>query len=269
MKCHLIAAMVVSLLLAAPVRAQTPDDPSEGIRLEWDQTNANWHLKWWGRQGLTYFIQQSEDLKTWLYMPFIEQGSDSVLEWPFATTQEEFFLRLRHTDVVSADPEGDDFDGDSVSNLQEIMQGTDPLLNRDTDGDLLPDDWEIKYGLNPEADGDGPGNLDDDQFTNIEEFLAGLDPLDPLNGRPATGSNAPEAPHQPAVDQQAGATFATISWEDNSDNELLFHIERSENGGEWQKVGTVPANTTSFTDNTLIPDRVYFYRIVSRNNVPE
>ncbi|GHC44255.1 alpha-amylase family glycosyl hydrolase [Roseibacillus persicicus] len=53
----------------------------------------------------------------------------------------------------------------------------------DQDGDGLPDDWEVLYGLdNSIATGatgdDGPaGNPDNDQLTNAEEFLAGLNPI--------------------------------------------------------------------------------------------
>jgi len=54
--------------------------------------------------------------------------------------------------------------------------GIDPLL--DTDGDGLPDIWEEKYcgtniACNPNEDTDGDG------YTNLEEFEAGTNPLDP------------------------------------------------------------------------------------------
>ncbi len=49
----------------------------------------------------------------------------------------------------------------------------------DTDGDGLPDDWELANGLNPySATGNDGANGDPDQdgFTNLQEFLAGTDP---------------------------------------------------------------------------------------------
>ena len=74
---------------------------------------------------------------------------------------------------------------------------TDPL-NPDTDGDGLPDGWEVQYGLDPLDNGiinlrtGGPGNPDmgasgdpdGDGFDNLTEFLNGTHPLVPNNVPP-------------------------------------------------------------------------------------
>ena len=49
----------------------------------------------------------------------------------------------------------------------------------DADGDGLPDEWEKKYGLNPNDASDANGDLDKDDFTNLEEYLAKTNPKDP------------------------------------------------------------------------------------------
>lgn len=49
----------------------------------------------------------------------------------------------------------------------------------DSDGDGLPDEWEKRYGLNPNDPSDANADLDGDGFTNLEEHLAGTDPTDP------------------------------------------------------------------------------------------
>lgn len=62
--------------------------------------------------------------------------------------------------------------------------GTDPT-NRDTDNDTLPDNWEIKYGLNPKDNGtlnesNGAfGDPDNDGLINKYEYAYGTSPLDP------------------------------------------------------------------------------------------
>ena len=49
----------------------------------------------------------------------------------------------------------------------------------DSDGDGLPDEWEKKYGLNVNDPSDANADLDGDEFTNLEEYVAKTDPKDP------------------------------------------------------------------------------------------
>ncbi len=48
----------------------------------------------------------------------------------------------------------------------------------DWDGDGLPDDWEIRYGLNPWAN-DANLDSDGDGLTNLQEYELGTDPFNP------------------------------------------------------------------------------------------
>ena len=49
----------------------------------------------------------------------------------------------------------------------------------DADGDGMPDEWEKKYGLNVNDASDANADLDGDEFTNLEEYVAKTDPKDP------------------------------------------------------------------------------------------
>jgi hypothetical protein len=46
----------------------------------------------------------------------------------------------------------------------------------DTDKDGLPDAWEKKYGLNPNDPSDAQGDLNGDGYTNIEDYINGVNP---------------------------------------------------------------------------------------------
>jgi len=51
----------------------------------------------------------------------------------------------------------------------------DPGLNCiDSDHDGMPDVWEIKHGFNPKRYSDGTEDADNDGYTNIEEYLNGI-----------------------------------------------------------------------------------------------
>jgi len=62
--------------------------------------------------------------------------------------------------------------------LQEYQAGCNPT-KADTDGDGMPDGWEVKHGLRAYNPSDAFGDLDRDGLTNLEEFKAGADPQNP------------------------------------------------------------------------------------------
>jgi pectate lyase len=47
---------------------------------------------------------------------------------------------------------------------------------KDSDGDGIPDEWEKKYGLNPNDPADAAKDCNGDGYTNIEKYINGLDP---------------------------------------------------------------------------------------------
>ena len=60
-----------------------------------------------------------------------------------------------------------------VGGWPALRVGTAPA---DSDDDGLPDDWEVRHGLNPKDPADAALDSDHDGYTNIEEYLNGTDP---------------------------------------------------------------------------------------------
>ncbi len=81
-----------------------------------------------------------------------------------------------------------------------------------------------------------------------------------------------EKPNAPSnVQATAVSPFQiNLSWQDNSNNESAFIIERSLNGiNGWSTIFTSNPNVTSFSNTGLIANTNYYYRIKSENPAGE
>ena len=90
---------------------------------------------------------------------------------------------------------------------------------------------------------------------------------------PSPAPTAPPAPTPPPVSTPPAAPsnltgrFATptsivLTWQDNSNNELGFQIQRAKSpGGPWSVVGIVGANVTTYTDTGLAHSTTYYYQV--------
>jgi len=89
---------------------------------------------------------------------------------------------------------------------------------------------------------------------------------DPEPGNP---SLAPIAPGKPVLTELEENTEVLVEWEDRSNNETAFYVDRSSDGSTWTRIASLPANSTSYTDTPVTPTTVYFYRIVAYNEATE
>lgn len=127
----------------------TEDD----YELSFDQTTQTFQYKWLTQSGRSYFIQTSENLVDWTYLPEIVAGDDDWSEWGFSVNSKTFFVRLRYSDIAAPDVHVADFDGDDIGNMDELLQESDPLSVLDLNGNGVPDDWELfwddQFGVFP------------------------------------------------------------------------------------------------------------------------
>lgn len=256
-----LCAIAISASLAAVLvtRAQTADEPNEGLRLAPDPAITNgYQVSWWGRTGRTYFLQRSEDLTgLWSYFPIIEFGQDAPLSYGFINASPLVFTRLTYLNQVVADPYNTDSDGDGLTNQQEFDAKTDPFKT-DTDGDGLPGKWELDHGLNPRDPTDALTDPDGDGRATAQEFLEGTDPQ-VFDASPASPGTRP-APSQPTL-ETLSPTSVRVTWTGSGDPMLGYLVERSLDNHTWAIVGFTAAATTTYEDAKLNPNTAYSYRV--------
>jgi Bacterial TSP3 repeat len=164
----LISAMSQSLMADAPISL------TQG-------TSGTWNADWNGLAGRTDFFQWSINLEDWHFAPVVEYGG-GVKNYGFLSSTDKLFVRLEHAYIPSSDPDGDDYDGDSLSNVDEVtLHDTDPL-KLDTDDDGMDDGWEIANSLDPRDGGSidplngADGDFDEDGLSNLYEYYCGANP---------------------------------------------------------------------------------------------
>jgi len=84
-------------------------------------------------------------------------------------------------------------------------------------------------------------------------------------------SLTPTLPRAPVAPSDLTATAVSptqidLAWGDNSGDEQGFRIERSLDGFAFSEIAAVGSNVTAFSDTTVSPDTLYFYRVLAFNN---
>ena len=142
--------ILFAALLATVCPLQAQEQNSEIIQVSPDK-----FLRWHGHAGRTYFVQVSDPndhLRNWTWAPIVETGNDEDISYEVDGTADKAFFRLWFTDEPTADPDGDDFDGDGLTNWDEVSTHQTNPLKWDSDDDGLPDDWEIDWKGTIEVD---------------------------------------------------------------------------------------------------------------------
>lgn len=126
----------------------------------------------------------------------------------------------------------------------------------DTDGDGMPDEWEMANGTDPNKN--DAMDIAANGYANIENYINSI-----------TKANRQfylRAPMQLEL-QSSTTNSLVLQWADYSDNEEGFIVEMQQNG-EWVEMGRTAANVTTFTINdetlkggALKPGSPYVVRI--------
>ena len=154
------------------------------------------------------------------------------------------------TDGANASELASDTDTDGLTLMEEFAENTDPA-SADTDGDDLPDGWEVEYsaavGVNA-TDGASVSDLasdtDNDTLTLLQEAEAGTDPT----SADTDGDDLPdgwEVEYNAAVGVNATDGASASDLASDTDNDTLTLLQEAE-------AGTDP--TSADTDGDDLPD---------------
>ena len=113
----------------------------------------------------------------------------------------------------------------------------------------------IDHDISPESSADNARSIDNVAYTVANFRFSGSGPTEP----PASPSNLSATP--------MSHTRIDLAWDDNSNNESGFELERSLDAASWQLVATLGANSIGYADPDLDPSTTYHYRLRSFNSL--
>jgi hypothetical protein len=125
----------------------------------------------------------------------------------------------------------------------------------DSDRDGMPDAWETAYGFNPNSAADANLDADGDGFTNLQEFLAGTDPLSNTSRFTTPVPTLPVLPGGPL----------TLQFQATANRTYAIESRTGLVSGAWQKimdVGPSPTNRAFSFTNATDGSMLRMYRLV-------
>ena len=130
--------------------------------------------------------------------------------------------------------------------------GTLQTVVADSDGDGIPDDWELANGLNPAAPEDANVDADRDGLTNLEEYQAGTDPQDIASTLRLSALAGNEGRVVLRFNSVAGRSYTVFS-------------RSSLTGGVWEIVETVPASASNQSVELAYPAVAQMFYVLRAN----
>lgn len=176
--------------------------------------------RWKQFAGFLYIPQVSSDLSRW------QSGAQHIAQVGLTT-------RDASSDFVTV--------RDMLSTVTGGKRFIRLMIGIDTDGDGLPDSWELLHGLSPFDPTDAYADFNNDGVSNAEEFANGTDPW--RNPNPPPSPPAAPSDVRVYVDQEGGKH---VYWRSHSDNETYFVIRDYPPDGSSVELGRAAPGTTEF-----------------------
>ena len=128
---------------------------SEILPLGWSITSATWN-------GSPFLPARDGCTNKWVFGIQPPAGAGTLV---YATASTNAFERHYSISGQIKYVQG-------TNQIQRDTSGNALLSSCDRDGDSIPDDWEIRYGLSPTNAADAAQDWDSDGMSNLQEYLA-------------------------------------------------------------------------------------------------
>lgn len=130
--------------------------------------------------------------------------------------------------------------GGSYAQIAEVDEGTTSYTNSG-----LSDNTEYYYRVRAyNSEGDSP-------YSNTAS---------------ATTGDIPDAPSDLEA-EGISSTSIKLTWEDNSEDEIGFKVERRTSGGAFTQIGVAGEDITTYTNSGLKSNTKYYYRVRAYNSI--
>lgn len=153
--------------------------------------------------------------------------------------------------------------GSIISNENDLLIGNPETWNlwegeirKDTDGDGIPDEWEINNGLDPNDPSDAMKLLEG--YANIEHYINSI-----------TVDNSQFYLKAPLCLQAVSTTLNEIQleWLDYTDLEDGYIIEKKIDD-VFHEIARVGKDVNTYTEGNLLPESIHVYRVKGYKNSP-
>ena len=139
-----------------------------------------------------------------------------------------------------------------IAQDQIVVTSTFSGPEKDTDGDGMPDSWELANGTNPNVS-DGASDPDADGLNNLQEYQAGTNPKDAKSGL-RLAARLKGASVELSFEAVAGRTYSVLRRDELT-------------GGQWVLLTHVPATAESHVATLLVTlpltAEEQFYRVIT------
>ena len=223
-----LCVMPLSAAYAASVDLEwDPNTEPElaGYKIYWGTASGNYTSSKDAGKTPTCTVTGLDEGKTYYFAATAYDGSSNESGY---SNQISYKVPFSDSDGDGVPDDQDAFPSNPAETIDTDADGIGNNADTDDDNDQMPDTWEIQYGFDPLKD-DASGDEDGDGRSNLDEYLAGTDPVVPQDNlepdAPVLTAPANQQMVELTLELRTGAFFDPDSGDFHSATQWQIHRE--------------------------------------------